>query len=154
MLLEGHKELSEDAEVLGQCSITLCLLRISEYLGTVALFCHSAPPLNYFCKLKRIFPNCSILGEGQGKKELYESHILFCVRVVFVMWVITLHSQLYKESLEIVLLDVIHKNHGTPEKLYSSYQIDIGNCVTDHKVSLLELITEKLSQPSMATKVD
>lgn len=64
------------------------------------------------------------------------------------MLVITLHSQLHKESLEIVLLDVILQNHhGAPEKWYSFCQIDTGNCVTDHKVSLLELITEKLSQP-------
>lgn len=117
-------------------------------MRTVVLFCHLAPPVNYFCKQKCTFPSCPTLAERQGKKDFCESHISFCVSMLFGMLVITLHSQLPKESLEIVLLDVILQNHhGAPEKWYSFCQIDTGNCVTDHKVSLLELITEKLSQP-------
>lgn len=85
--------------------------------------------------------------DGQGQKQFYELYYSLCVRMLFRTWVITLHSQLYKESPEIFLPDVILHNHcGAPETLYSFYHTDTGKYVTDHSVSLLELIAVKRSQ--------
>lgn len=85
--------------------------------------------------------------EGQGKRQFYEPYYLSGVRMLLRTGVITWHSQLYKKSPERFLPDfILHNRYGAPEKLYSFYHIVTGKCVTDHNVSLLELITVKLSQ--------